>query len=60
MAVVEEGGGTATEDDGKFVPNLLVMLISVVPTCQVLFVVGTHCRFLVEPPCMFWKVAVIW
>ena len=61
MAVVAgEGGGTTTDDDGKFVSNLHVMRISVVPTCQVLLVVGTHCKLLVEPPCMFWNVAVFW
>ncbi len=56
----EEWGGTTTEDDGKFCPNLRVMLISVVPTCQVLVVVGTHCKLSVEPPIIFWKVAVTW
>ena len=54
------GVGTTTEDDGKFVSNLLVMLSSVVPTCQVLLPVGTHCKLLVDPPCMLWKVAVVW
>jgi hypothetical protein len=53
------GGGATTDDDNKFGFNLRVMLVSVAPTCQALWLVGTYCRFLVEPPCMLWKVAAV-
>lgn len=54
-----EGGGATTEDADKFGFNSLVMLVSVAPTRQALWLVGTYCRFLVDPPCMLWKVAVV-
>ena len=54
-----EGGGATTDDDDKFGFNSLVILGSVAPTRQALWLVGTYCRFLVDPPCMLWKVAAV-